>query len=148
MFRPAPIVLLALGCSEEDEPEPRTEPDISAEYDATVSNEAGCDDSVSLGWLAGALQVAGLPDNLGFDFGETVLPGSVDPNNNVEFGGIKATNETSLEQQIVTATGLASQNGDLWEIEGDVSVDSVDETGAACTKTATYVMVEEADEGE
>ncbi len=136
------VALLASSCKEE-ETEPRTEPDIAAEYDVTVSGESGCDASVSLNWLAGPLQVAGLPDNLGWDFGETVLPGSVDPNHNVEFNGIKASNETSLEQQTVTATGVAEQSGDLWTIDGDISVDSLDSLGAPCIKTAQFTAAEE-----
>jgi hypothetical protein len=146
MFVPRAAVafsLLALSCDGDDETEPRTEPDISAEYDVTFSGESGCDESVSLHWLEGPLQLAGLPDNLAWDFGETVLPGSVDPNGAVEFHGIKASNETSLEQQTVAATGVAEQDGDLWTIEGDITVDSLDSTGLACTKTAQYSAVEE-----
>jgi len=146
MFVPRAAVvfaLLALSCDGGDETEPRTEPDISAEYDVIVTDESGCDDSVSYNWLGGPLQVAGLPDNLGWDFGETVLPGSVDPSGNVEFHGIKASNETSIEQQTVTATGVANENGDLWTIDGDISVDSIDSTGLACTKTAQFTAEEE-----
>jgi hypothetical protein len=146
MFVPRAAVafsLLALSCDGDDGTEPRTEPDISAEYDVTFSGASGCDDSVSFHWLEGALQVAGLPDNLGWDFGETVLPGSVDPGGNVEFHGIKASNETSIEQQTVSATGVAVEDGELWRIEGDVTVESIDSTGLACTKTAEFTAVEE-----
>jgi hypothetical protein len=137
------VALLAGGCGEEEEPEPRTDPDITAEYDVTIANATGCDGSVTLTWAEGPLQVSGLPDLLGFDFGDGVFAGSVDLQGNVAFGGVKAQSETSLTEQVVTATGVASEGGGGWRIEGDLSAVSSDLAGLECTMAASFTAVEE-----
>ena len=144
MLRTLGIILLAAGCSGDDTTPPAECDEVCAEYDVTVSDQQGCDDTVSLDWIEGALQVSGEADRLGWDFGEVAMAGSYDPDNlNVFFGGIKAVSDTSLSEQDVVGEGEASEGNQGWTIEGTVTIQTADGLGEDCEVTAAFEAVEE-----
>jgi len=123
-------------------------PEVCAEYDVTVSDQQGCDDSTSLVWLEGPLQVGGEPNLLGFDFGEVAMAGSYDTDLNVFFSGIKAVSETSVNQQSVVGEGVADEGNNGWTIDGTVTIETEDALGEDCEATASFEAVEEVHDGD
>jgi hypothetical protein len=119
-------------------------PEVCAEYDVTVSDQQGCDDTVSLDWIEGPLQVGGEPALLGFDFGEVAMAGSYDPGTlDVFFSGIKAVSETSVNEQTVSGEGVADEGNDGWTIDGTVTIETKDAADADCEVTASFLAVEQ-----
>jgi hypothetical protein len=143
MLRTLGIILLAVGCSGEDTTPPAECTEVCAEYDVTVSDQQGCDETVVLDWMEGPLQVSGEPTNLGFDFGEVAMAGSYDDNLDVFFDGIKAISDTALNEQDVVGEGVASEDEAGWTIDGTVTIQTVNGLGEDCEVTAAFLAVEE-----
>jgi len=143
MLRTLGIILLAAGCSGEDTTPPAECDQVCAEYDVTVSDQQGCDETVSLDWIEGPLQVSGQPDLLGFDFGEVAMAGSYDSDLNVFFNGIKAISDTAVSEQDVEGEGVADESDAGWTIDGTVTIQTSNEAGEDCEVTAAFEAVEE-----
>jgi hypothetical protein len=143
MLRTLGIILLAAGCSGEDTTPPEPCNEVCAEYDVTVSDQQGCDDTVSIEWMEGPLQISGQPDLLGFDFGEVAMAGSYDNDLDVFFDGIKAISDTSLTEQDVVGEGVADEGNAGWTIDGTVTIQTTDGLGEDCEVTASFLAVEE-----
>jgi hypothetical protein len=138
-----PWILLAIGCSGDETTPPAECAGLCTEYDVTVSDQQGCDDTVSLDWIEGALVVSGSPDLLGWDFGEVAMAGSYDSSLNVFFSGIKAVSDTSVNEQDVVGEGVADEGNQGWTIEGTVTIQTEDGLGEDCEVTAAFEAVEE-----
>jgi hypothetical protein len=137
-------ILVALGCNGDETTVPPDCTQVCAEYDVTVSDQQGCDDTVSLAWIEGPLQVSGQPELAGFDFGEVALAGTFDSQSlDVAFSGTKAISDTSTAEQDVEGEGAADESGQGWTIDGNVTIQTLDGLGEDCEVTAAFLAVEE-----